>query len=167
VNEWVREIDNLKIKLQHQQALLDKAVSIFSSLWPDQCPMHIDQGGYEIPDSVCEESICDDCWIRYLEWAVEKDKEIKEEQMSEDTMVEIDLNKIWIKWDKSAKLCLINYYIADALEQAREGNVAALTGAAPVWMYLKIAHALHGKVTQLWYTSPATGLVLIFNHDPK
>jgi CRISPR-associated protein Csx3 len=41
-----------------------------------------------------------------------------------------------------------------------------LTGAAPVWLYLKIAHALHGKARRLIYRSPVTGDVVIFDHDP-
>ena len=41
-----------------------------------------------------------------------------------------------------------------------------LTGAGPVWLYLKIAHALHGKAKKLVYRSPVTGDVVIFDHDP-
>jgi len=41
-----------------------------------------------------------------------------------------------------------------------------LIGAAPVWLYLKIAHVLHGKVKKLIYHSPVTGDVTIFDHDP-
>jgi hypothetical protein len=39
-----------------------------------------------------------------------------------------------------------------------------LTGAAPVWLYLKIAHALHDKARKLIYRSPVTGDVVIFDH---
>jgi hypothetical protein len=41
-----------------------------------------------------------------------------------------------------------------------------LTGAAPVWLYLKAAHALHGKARTLVYTSPASGDVVVFDHNP-
>ena len=41
-----------------------------------------------------------------------------------------------------------------------------LTGQAPIWLYLKIAHALHGKARRLIYRSPVTGDVVIFDHDP-
>ncbi|MGH8007324.1 MAG: CRISPR-associated protein Csx3, partial [Candidatus Binatia bacterium] len=41
-----------------------------------------------------------------------------------------------------------------------------LTGAGPVWLYLKIAHALHGKAKKLIYRSPVTDDVVIFDHDP-
>ncbi len=36
-----------------------------------------------------------------------------------------------------------------------------LTGAGPVWLYLKIAHALHGVARKLIYRSPVTGDVVI------
>ena len=49
---------------------------------------------------------------------------------------------------------------------AGEGQDAVLTGAAPVWLYLTIAHALHGKAKRLIYRSPVTGDVVIFDHDP-
>ncbi|WP_456339577.1 CRISPR-associated protein Csx3 [Fervidibacter sacchari] len=42
-----------------------------------------------------------------------------------------------------------------------------LTGQAPVWLYLAVAHALHGKARRLLYTSPTTGEVLIFDHTAR
>jgi hypothetical protein len=36
----------------------------------------------------------------------------------------------------------------------------------PFSLYLKIAHALHGKAKRLIYRSPVTGDVVIFDHDP-
>ncbi len=39
-----------------------------------------------------------------------------------------------------------------------------LTGGGPIWLYLRIAHALHGLVRVLSYSSPAAGKVIIFNH---
>jgi hypothetical protein len=35
-----------------------------------------------------------------------------------------------------------------------------------VWLYLTIAHALHGKAKRPIYRSPVTGVVVIFDHDP-
>jgi hypothetical protein len=49
---------------------------------------------------------------------------------------------------------------------AGEGQEVILTGAAPVWPYLKVAPVLHGKAKQLIYRSPVTGDVVIFDHDP-
>jgi len=65
-----------------------------------------------------------------------------------------------------AKLAEVQVYIGRALGLAGEGNDVVLTGRAPVWLYLKIAHALHGKARKLTYRSPVTGDVLIFDHSP-
>ncbi|MFZ8852729.1 MAG: CRISPR-associated protein Csx3 [Armatimonadota bacterium] len=42
-----------------------------------------------------------------------------------------------------------------------------LTGQAPIWLYLAVAHDLHGKARRLLYTSPTTGEVLIFDHTAR
>jgi len=65
-----------------------------------------------------------------------------------------------------AKLEELPAYIGKTLELAGEGNEIIITGAAPVWLYLKVAHALHGKVRKLVYDSPVTGEVVIFDHNP-
>ncbi len=75
----------------------------------------------------------------------------------------IDLNSLFIS---TAKLSELDSYIQKAKALAGEGNEVVLTGAAPVWLYLKIAHALHGKVRKLIYRSPVTGDVVIFDHNP-
>lgn len=77
--------------------------------------------------------------------------------------IEIDLKQLY---GEVAKLNELASYVAKALELAGEGNEVVLTGAAPVWLYLKIAHALHGKAKKLVYRSPVTGDVVIFDHDP-
>jgi hypothetical protein len=66
----------------------------------------------------------------------------------------------------NAKLSELPDYLDKALVLAGEGNEVILTGAAPVWLYLKIAHALHGKAKKLIYHSPVTGDIVIFDHDP-
>jgi hypothetical protein len=66
----------------------------------------------------------------------------------------------------AAKLSDLDSYIRQALTLAGEGNDVVLTGAGPVWLYLKIAHALHGKARKLIYRSPVTGDVVIFDHSP-
>ncbi|WP_347274291.1 CRISPR-associated protein Csx3 [Candidatus Kuenenia sp.] len=78
-------------------------------------------------------------------------------------MVIIDLD---IFYSNIAKLSDLPVYIQKALEQAGEGNEVVLTGSAPVWLYLAVAHALHGKAKKLIYRSPVTGDVVIFDHDP-
>jgi len=69
-------------------------------------------------------------------------------------------------FETNAKIETLDDYIKQAVELAGQGKDVVLTGAAPVWMYLGIAHALHGKVKRLVYRSPVTGDVEIFNHDP-
>lgn len=66
----------------------------------------------------------------------------------------------------TAKLSDLSGYIQKALDFAGEGNEVVLTGRAPVWLYLAVAHALHGKVRKLLYRSPVTGDVVIFDHNP-
>lgn len=75
----------------------------------------------------------------------------------------IDLKLIY---GETAKLAELPAYIQQALARAGEGNEVVLTGPAPVWLYLAVAHALHGKARKLIYSSPVTGEVLIFDHNP-
>lgn len=75
----------------------------------------------------------------------------------------IDLSTLFTN---TAKLSNLSDYIRKALEQAGEGNNVVLTGKAPVWLYLAVAHTLHGKAKKLVYHSPVTGDVVIFDHDP-
>lgn len=65
-----------------------------------------------------------------------------------------------------AKLSSLYEYEESCLKQAGLGTDVILTGNGPIWMYLRLAHALHGKVRSLYYESPVTGLVEIFNHNP-
>ena len=65
-----------------------------------------------------------------------------------------------------AKLSELSSYIQRAKDLAGNGKEVILTGAAPVWLYLKIAHALHGKARSLVYRSPVTDDVVVFNHSP-
>ena len=78
-------------------------------------------------------------------------------------MIIIDLDMFYTE---SAKLSAVPSYIEKALKQAGEGNEIILTGKAPVWLYLSVAHALHGKAKKLTYRSPITGDVIIFDHNP-
>jgi hypothetical protein len=78
-------------------------------------------------------------------------------------MILIDLKDLY---GETAKLSLLPQDLDKALKLAGEGEEVVLTGAAPVWLYLKVAHALHGKARRLLYRSPVTGDVVIFDHDP-
>ena len=65
-----------------------------------------------------------------------------------------------------AKISKLPEYISKTFELAGEGNEVVLTGQAPVWLYLAISHALHGKAIKLIYSSPVTGELVIFDHSP-
>ena len=71
-----------------------------------------------------------------------------------------------VLYGETAKLGELPVYIEKARALAGEGNEVVLTGQAPVWLYLKIAHALHGRAKKLIYDSPVTSEVVIFDHDP-
>jgi hypothetical protein len=76
--------------------------------------------------------------------------------------VVIDLKRLF---GETAKLAELAGYVARVVEAAGEGNFVVLTGAAPVWLYLTAAHALHGKARRLVYRSPASGDVTVFDHN--
>lgn len=77
--------------------------------------------------------------------------------------ITIDVKSIY---GETAKLADLAQYEAKAQELAGQGNEVILTGAGPVWLYLRLAHCLHGKCLSLSYTSPASGEVVVFNHNP-
>jgi len=88
---------------------------------------------------------------------------------SMESPIVIDLKQIYQTITGSeAKLADLERYVARAEEIAGKGNIVILTGGAPIWMYLKIAHALHGKVRKLLYDAPGQGIknLEIFSHDP-
>lgn len=66
----------------------------------------------------------------------------------------------------TAKLSDLASYGKKAQELAGNGNDLLLTGAGPVWIYLYVSHSLHGKVRSLSYSSPVTGDVVIYDHNP-
>ena len=87
----------------------------------------------------------------------------------------IDLESVWRRFDESARVDLISTYcetiqkcIIDPMVHAKTlaKTRVTLSGRAPVWLYLTVAHYLHGKVYRLWY-SDGKGLQLpIFDHTP-
>jgi len=80
-----------------------------------------------------------------------------------DQQVIIDLS---IFYGENARFSELEKYLEQARKLAGDGNDIILTGQAPVWLYLKIAHELHGKARKLLYRSPVTGDVVIFDHNP-
>ena len=84
--------------------------------------------------------------------------------MRQREIITIDVDTLY---SDTAKLAELDSYLQKAKTFAGEGNDVVLTGAGPVWLYLKIAHALHGKARKLIYRSPVTGDVIIFDHSPE
>ncbi|MFN3395989.1 MAG: CRISPR-associated protein Csx3 [Thermodesulfovibrionales bacterium] len=79
-------------------------------------------------------------------------------------IIELNVSELY-KHTETAKLSQIDFYIEQAKALAGEGNDVILTGQGPIWLYLKIAHALHGKARKLIYRSPVTGDIVIFDHS--
>jgi hypothetical protein len=67
----------------------------------------------------------------------------------------------------TAKLADLPAYEARVKELVPPGSDVTLTGPGPVWLYLRLAHTLHGRARKLFYDSPVTGPVEIFNHNPR
>lgn len=67
----------------------------------------------------------------------------------------------------TAKLADLPAYEARARELVPPGADVTLTGPGPVWLYLRLAHTLHGRARTLTYDSPVTGPVLVFDHNPN
>jgi hypothetical protein len=67
----------------------------------------------------------------------------------------------------TAKLADLPSYETHVKQLVPPGSDVTLTGQAPVWLYLRLAHALHGIARVLTYDSPVTGPVEIFNHNPR
>jgi len=78
----------------------------------------------------------------------------------------LDLSTLYSATEQ-AKLADLPSYEATILAQVPPGADVTLTGRAPVWLYLRIAHVLHGRARMLNYDSPVTGPVEIFNHNPR
>jgi len=66
-----------------------------------------------------------------------------------------------------AKLAELPTYEAQVKQLVPSGSEVTLTGNGPIWLYLRLAHSLHGRARKLIYDSPVTGPVEIFNHDPN
>ncbi|TDA64555.1 MAG: hypothetical protein D9V47_13835 [Clostridia bacterium] len=77
--------------------------------------------------------------------------------------VQIDVKQLY---GETAKLEKLEDYVTIAKELAGSGNDVVLTGQGPVWLYLAVAHALHGRARSLTYDSPVTGPLVIFDHNP-
>ena len=70
-------------------------------------------------------------------------------------------------YSSRAKFSEISSYRQKAIDLAGNGKEVVLTGAAPVWLYLDIANALHGRVKSLIYRNPVTGDVVVGDYAPE
>ena len=75
----------------------------------------------------------------------------------------IDVEKVWKKMGVTARVEDLPAYVEIVTEEAGLGNEVVLTGAGPVWLYLVLAHSLHGKCRKLIYNSPLVS-VEVFDH---
>jgi hypothetical protein len=66
----------------------------------------------------------------------------------------------------TAKLADLSAYESRVRDLVAPGEDVTLTGPGPVWLYLRLAHALHGTARSLTYESPVTGPIVIFDHNP-
>jgi hypothetical protein len=78
----------------------------------------------------------------------------------------LDLSQLYTATG-TAKLADLPAYETRVKELVPPGADVTITGQAPVWLYLHIAHTLHGRARVLTYDSPVTGPVEIFNHNPR
>ena len=66
-----------------------------------------------------------------------------------------------------AKFSELSSYRQKAIDLADNDKEVVLTGVAPVWLYLDIANALHGRVKSLIYRNPVTGDAVIGDYAPE
>ncbi len=77
----------------------------------------------------------------------------------------IDLSTLYAATG-TAKLAELPAYEDEVKRAVPRGVDVTLTGPGPVWLYLRLAHALHGIARSLRYDSPVTGPVIVFDHNP-
>ena len=86
----------------------------------------------------------------------------------------VDLETIYKVFNENAKVDLIPKYcesidkqiIQQMPKELLRETTFVLTGRAPVWLYLVVAHYLHGKVYKLSYDDGKGLRVKIFDHTP-
>lgn len=81
--------------------------------------------------------------------------------------VTIDVEALYRACGETALQADLPAYEAAARAQAGTGRDVVLTGRGPIWLYLRLAHALHGTVRSLTYRAPEAGDVPIFDHSSR
>ena len=79
----------------------------------------------------------------------------------------IDVHTIFSAFGATALQQQLPDYEATALREAGEGRDVILTGRGPIWLYVRLAHALHGTARSLRYRAPEAGDVLVFDHTSR
>ncbi|MBK8647500.1 MAG: hypothetical protein IPN16_13325 [Gemmatimonadetes bacterium] len=80
------------------------------------------------------------------------------------TAVILDVEQLFERPMQQARL---GEYEQRALSLAGEGRDIVITGRGPIWLYLRLAHELHGVARTLTYRSPEAGDVLVFDHRSR
>lgn len=81
--------------------------------------------------------------------------------------VEIDVEALYRRLGETARQEHLPEYERMARKLAGEGADVVLTGRGPIWLYLRLAHALHGTARTLAYRAPEAGEVSIFDHTSR
>lgn len=81
--------------------------------------------------------------------------------------VSIDVESLYRSVGETALQRHLPEYEQAALRLAGQGRDVLLTGRGPIWLYLRLAHALHGSARSLTYRAPEAGDVLIFDHRSR
>jgi CRISPR-associated Csx3 family protein len=81
--------------------------------------------------------------------------------------VVIDVEALYRSFGDTARLEHLPHYEASARELAGEAGHVVLTGRGPIWLYLRLAHTLHGVARTLTYRAPEAGDVLVFDHTSR
>ena len=79
----------------------------------------------------------------------------------------IDVEALYRAVGETARLEHLPRYESRARELAGLGRDVVLTGRGPIWLYLRLAHALHGVARTLTYRAPEAGDVLVFDHTSQ
>jgi CRISPR-associated protein (Cas_csx3) len=98
---------------------------------------------------------------------VTDERSVAPDSASADRGVVIDVEALYRARGETAVQAELPHYETAACWQAGEGNDVVLTGRGPIWLYLRISHALHGRVRSLTYRAPEAGNVLIFDHTSR
>ena len=81
--------------------------------------------------------------------------------------VVVDLSTFYTSRAKFSKISSYRQKAIDLVAVAGSDKEVILTGVAPVWLYLDIANALHGRVKSLIYRNPVTGDAVIGDYAPE